>query len=146
MLANFQLNEESDIWHYRWNSDTYSSMKAYKILISGPPAHSLFQNIWKSAAILRYKIFLWLLLHDRLNTRNLLSRKSFHLPSYSCILCSENVEETSLHLFFDCSFSRECWDSILIGKRRGISVLDECCLTKEVLPKNIATDILIMGS
>ena len=88
-IANLQLNSDPDKWHYRWNSDSFSSMKAYKHMTSGPLAHAIFQKIWKSVAILIYKIFFWLLLHDRLNTRNLLSRKYFHLPSYSCVLCSE---------------------------------------------------------
>jgi hypothetical protein len=29
--------------------------------------------------------------------------------NYNCVLCSGNREETTFHLFFSCSFSRECW-------------------------------------
>lgn len=45
--------------------------------------------------------FAWLLLNDRLNTRNLLSRrKKFLEEGYCCVLCQNDLEETSEHLFF----------------------------------------------
>lgn len=43
---------------------------------------TVFKWIWKSARRLRHKILFWLLLHDRVNTRNLLKRKKFHLDCY----------------------------------------------------------------
>jgi hypothetical protein len=49
------------------------------------------------------------LLQDRLNTRNLLARKYFHIDSKSCILCDDQVEETMMHLFFECDFSQTFW-------------------------------------
>jgi hypothetical protein len=56
----------------------------------------------------QHKFFVWLLV-DRLNTRNLLKRNHFALPSYNCVLCQGNVEETVEHLFFECPFSEWCW-------------------------------------
>jgi hypothetical protein len=45
--------------------------------------------------------FAWLLLVDRLNTRDMLRRRHKHLEEgYSCVLCSDQVDETSIHLFF----------------------------------------------
>jgi hypothetical protein len=81
----------------------------YKILIEGELAPPLFPKIWKNATMLRYKIFFWLLMHDRANTWNLLHRKSFHLPSYNCALCTSNTEETALHMFWDYNFALTCW-------------------------------------
>jgi hypothetical protein len=48
---------------------------------------------------------------DRLNTRNILKKKKHKLEgnSYTCVLCSNNVEETAFHLFFSCPFSQACW-------------------------------------
>jgi hypothetical protein len=44
--------------------------------------------------------FGWLLLVDRPNTRNVLRRRKNRLEEgYNCVLCQENTEETSLHLF-----------------------------------------------
>jgi hypothetical protein len=37
--------------------------------------------------------FVWLLLNDKLNTRNVLKRKKKHLDEgYSCVLCRDSVE------------------------------------------------------
>ena len=94
---------------------------------------------------LRHKIFIWLLLHDRINTRNLLNRKSMHLTSYNCALCSDNTEETLLHLFWNCPFALQCWDTIIPSKPRGISAFDDFQLALEQLPPDIALDIIVMG-
>jgi len=49
------------------------------------------------------------------SARNLLRRKNMHLDDYSCVLCSTGHEETSFHLFFECSLSQACWNSISIN-------------------------------
>jgi hypothetical protein len=51
---------------------------------------------------------------DKLNTRNLMRRRNFQIENgnYNCVLCRENLEETALHLFYTCTFSRACWEKI----------------------------------
>jgi hypothetical protein len=65
--------------------------------------------MWVSKAQHKHKFFFWLFLRDRINTRNLLHRKHMFLPSYSCVLCVQHVEEDVKHLFFGCPFSQACW-------------------------------------
>ena len=61
----------------------------------------------------KIKFFAWLLLNDRLNTRNLLRRCNKYLDEgYNCVVCHENVEEIGSHLFFDCSAAISRWFSI----------------------------------
>lgn len=48
--------------------------------------------------------FSWLLLHDQINTRNMLHRRSMHLDNYNCVLCADSTEETLIHLFWNCPF------------------------------------------
>jgi hypothetical protein len=48
----------------------------------------------------RHKVFFWLLLKDRLSTRNILRRRNQALPSYECVLYNLHVEETLEHLFY----------------------------------------------
>lgn len=110
----------------------------YKTILGPSNAHVIFKWIWKCAAQLRHKIFIWLLVQDRINTINLLHRKSMHLPDYTCALCNEKIEETVLHLFWDCNFAAECWYQIIPSKRRGISQYDEISLTVSELPQQIA--------
>jgi hypothetical protein len=53
------------------------------------------------------------LLVDRLNTRDILRRRHKHLEEgYHCVLCHEQIDETSLHLFLECSSSVARWFAI----------------------------------
>jgi hypothetical protein len=58
---------------------------------------------------------------DRLNVRNILRRKKHKIQgnNYNCILCSENTEETTFHLFFSCPFNQDYWSHLNINWRFG---------------------------
>lgn len=90
--------EIQERWCLSSEKSKYSSMKMYLALIGGRKDHILFQWLWKCAGTIKHMIFFWLL-HDRVNTRNLLKRKSMHLKCYECVFYNERFEETSLHLF-----------------------------------------------
>ena len=108
-------------------------------------ARSIFKDIWATSCRFRHKIFFWLLLHDKNNTRNMLQRMTMHLDSYSCVLCSDKTDETSIHLFWNCPFSLYCWDHIIPNRKKGISAFDEIQLATSLLPKDFALDIMLMG-
>ena len=76
-------------------------------------ASPLFKWLWTSSNLGKHKIFFWLLLRDRLNTRNILRRENKILDDYNCVLCNSRCEETLFHLFFSCPFSQDCWNSVL---------------------------------
>ena len=61
------------------------------------------------------------------------------------ILCQEHVEETSIHLHWDCQFTLSCWDNIALNRHRGTSAFDDIIFLKQVFPPHIAIDIVIMG-
>jgi hypothetical protein len=47
---------------------------------------------------------------DRLNTKDLMIRKSWHIDdTHFCVLCDQHELETRDHLFFCCPFAQECW-------------------------------------
>ncbi|TVU06152.1 hypothetical protein EJB05_49350, partial [Eragrostis curvula] len=105
--------ERPDKWIYIWGSDTYKSCKYYKHNFIGLTCPQPFKWIWKSKCMPKIKFFIWLVLKDRVNTRNMLRRRNHHLESgYNCVLCHQDTEETLYHLFFDCTFSTSCWFSI----------------------------------
>jgi len=61
----------------------------------------------------KIKNFGWLLLVDRLNTRDMLRRRHMHLEEgYLCVLCPGHYDETAMHLFFDCKSSISRWTAI----------------------------------
>jgi hypothetical protein len=65
------------------------------------------------------KVLFWLLLKDRLSTRNILKRKNRALPSYDCVLCQLQLEETLEHLFLHCPFAISCWNLLHLHIAHG---------------------------
>ena len=94
--------EGKDEWIFMWGNHNYSVKRFYQHHFAAirPPVTILW--IWKAKCIPRIKFFSWLLLNDKLNTRNMLRRRNKFLEDYSCVMCSSNTEETLEHLFFDC--------------------------------------------
>jgi hypothetical protein len=100
LLDELPDSDQSDAWTYSWGSPLFAPTKAYKHLIGTRQVHISFTWLWKCSTQKKHKAFFWLLLNDRLSTRNLLKRKNRVLPSYDCVLCHFLVEETLDHLFW----------------------------------------------
>lgn len=114
-----------------------------------------FKWIWKSCCKSRHRFFfwlfflgyfLWLVLRDRINTRNLLKRKNRQLPSYDCKLCQAHTEETLMHLLFECSFSMACW--AYLGLQWDTSLMPDAMLnlSRRIFNSWIFREVLIVGS
>ena len=98
-----------------WGSNIYSSQKFYAFSYRNMTTSPSFTWLWKSKCIPRIKFFGWLLFVDRLNTRNMLRRRHYHLDNgYNCVMCSLGIEEDINHLFFDYPFAQTCWQTLHI--------------------------------
>jgi len=106
-LEDFNLHEGNDIWSYIWGSPNFDSNKAYLQLIGSRQVLQAYRWLWNSSCQPKRKFFFWLLLKDRLNTRELLRRKTMELENYNCALCFLNTDESLMHLFFHCPFCNE---------------------------------------
>lgn len=54
-------------------------------------------------------------MRDRLNTNSMLRRHHFYSgPDIQCVLCQSGADETILHLFFACPFSKSRWQQLVI--------------------------------
>lgn len=111
-MHSLPLSEDNDRWFYSWGSDKFASSKVYRILVGHEEVHLLYKWLWKSQCQPKHSVFFWLMIKDRLSTRNLLRRRNMHLDSYNCVLCNLTVEESAHHLFVDCPFARMCWDML----------------------------------
>ena len=63
---------------------------------------------------MRHKVFAWLMLLDRINTRDLLQRRHFNVgEDHNCPLCEHAILETNNHLLYECPFAIRCW--VILG-------------------------------
>jgi hypothetical protein len=76
------------------------------------PTHPVFKWLWKSKCQPKHMVFFWLVLQDKLNTRDRLRRRHMELESYTCKNCILQRSETVYHLFLRCSFATRCWATI----------------------------------
>jgi hypothetical protein len=115
-------------------------------MIGSIPTPKIFTSIWESSCQAKHKFFFWLLLHDRLNTINLLRRKNFLLQSYQCVVRNCNEEETLVHLFWACPFAEQCWNFVCPQRNKRLSVLEafENMRTRMKLP--FAMEIIILAA
>jgi hypothetical protein len=58
------------------------------------------KGMWGSKVQPKHKFFFWLFLRDMINTRNFLNGNNTFMPSYTCVLCVESIEEDIRHLSF----------------------------------------------
>ena len=84
---------------------SYKSIRAFKWTQSHTP-------VWKCSCQNKHKVFSWLILIDRLSTRELLRRKNMKLEDYTCVLCTSQTEESLFHLPIDCPFASTCWNQL----------------------------------
>ena len=106
-------SEEPDFFLWR-NSphdppDIFSASKVWNFLKPIETLVPLFSLVWFKQKIPKHAFIAWLTFRDHLATRDRLSTWGIQV-SPDCMLCGDE-NETKNHLFFDCCFSREVWNS-----------------------------------
>lgn len=104
-----------------WDSHLFKTRKAYLFLTDSMTSSPIHGWVWKNRCMLKHRVFLWVL-NGKINTRGMMSRKNFRVEAVHCVLCNANVVEEWKHLFFQCHFSQECWNSIQIFWDTSIQV------------------------
>jgi hypothetical protein len=136
----------NDVWTFQWG-DLYTSRKYYKFVYRSISPPAPFSWIWKSKLWPKLKVFSWLLLVDRLNTRNMLKRRHLNIGNdYSCPLCSSGEEETLEHLFFSCPFSVSCWDMLNINWNGGLQRIDKIIEAKSNFQGSLFFEIFVIAA
>lgn len=91
----------------------------------------------------KLKVFAWLFLMDRLNSRGLMLRKHQHLePGPNCVRCSEGIIETRNHIFFECSFVARCWNFAEVTWLPGLSLFHSFHATKASFQSSCFIEII----
>jgi hypothetical protein len=103
--------------------------------------------IWKSKCIPTVKFFTWLLLNDRLNTRNVLKRRKRHMEEgYNCVMCQDGIEETTEHLSFDCQTAACKWFALGISWDEFHNPHQKIYLAKQAFPHPFFMEIFMIGA
>lgn len=66
------FSQDIDVWTYIWGNGTFSSQIIYDINLLAIQPLVYINCIWCSKCVMKIKVFGWLLLIDRLNTRDML--------------------------------------------------------------------------
>jgi hypothetical protein len=143
ILQGLPLPEQSDKWSYIWGNGSYLVNKVYDHLMGHEYAHSSFKWIWRSKCKMKQKVFFWLLLQNRINTRGMLRRRNMTLDSYSCELCLLHREETLRHLFLSYPFAKNCWASINVLIPSWLRATRATTYMKRHIGLPFATEIII---
>jgi len=137
-----------DSWDTIWQGGRFTSSKYYMHCFREEESDAAFKWVWRSSCTNKWKVFCWLLLSDRLNTRNMLRRRGMVLQhnDYGCLFCTNPPEETIEHLFFTCPFSRQCWDLLgvswpLLGSR--IEIIHE---GQRLWDKPMFMEVFVVGA
>jgi hypothetical protein len=109
ILQQINLTDTNDRPSWKWTKNGQFSVKSvYKKLCSNGMDRS-FKHLWKSKIPLKIKIWLWLIWHNAIATKdNLLKRNWTGSPS--CLFCF--THETILHLFFTCTAAKFLWSMV----------------------------------
>jgi hypothetical protein len=143
-LEDLQISYLEDVWSYSWGT-SLSPKRAYLHLIGSRQFHPSFKWLWKASAQKQHKVFFWLLLKDRLSTRNILRRKNQLLPYYDCVLYVLCVEETLYHLFLNCTFAHNSWSPLNLNIPPG-DPFDVLLSFQNQLNVSFFMDIIILMS
>lgn len=87
------------------HNDQFSSLRAYNFWRSKGEIKHWHKVIWDSAIIPKHAVISNLAVQNALPTLDNFIKRGFHGPNFYQ-LCGKD-EETSAHLFFNCSFSKE---------------------------------------
>jgi len=102
-----------DSWNFSWGNSQDTSGRFYQLAFKRLVLPNNFKWVWKSKCTPKLKFFAWLILLDKLNTKDMLQRRNFHVqPNNHCVMCNSGVVEDLSHLFFEGPFEAVCWQKL----------------------------------
>lgn len=96
---------------------------------------------------MRHKVFAWLMLLDRVNTRDMLLRRHFNIGNdHDCPLCNLGVLETNEHLFYECPFATRCWEIIGINWNNQLAMQQKYDQARANWQRPLFKEVTILAS
>jgi hypothetical protein len=136
-----------DSWHLIWGQRRFLSSHFYRYQFRELRPSRAILDIWKTKCIPRIKFFAWVLLNDRLNTRNILRRRRKVLDEgYNCVMCHNSEEETAAHLFFCCPTAVNRWFALGVVWGENLSVHQRILQARTVFGLPFFMEIFLIGA
>jgi hypothetical protein len=83
LLESLTGSHLPDRWSAFGSTSHFKVSNAYKSLMGNHISCPSLKWVWKSCCQSKHKVFCWLLIHNRLNSRQLMQRKGFFLTDLS---------------------------------------------------------------
>ena len=113
--ANLIDEEDVSLWKngkgvYR---NSFSAKETWQVIRMKYKSCYWHKMAWFKHATPKFSFVLWTAMHERLPTGERMSRWSGSVNT-ACMLC-QNPHETLTHLFFDCPYSSQLWETLMKG-------------------------------
>lgn len=119
ILIETQQYPQDSKWKWEPNG-LFSTRSTYKVRHHSGVLCQHYRRLWKIKCPPKVKVFLWVLLQNKLLTREMLARRGCNIVQ-GCLLCRSDTVESALHLFWTCPYAKEFWSSILREISMGIT-------------------------
>jgi hypothetical protein len=119
IVQQLRLMDEPDQMVWKLNSTgVYFSQSLYAVINFRGVKQVYIPAIWKLNVPPRVQVFLWLVSHNKILTRDNLAKRQT-INDGRCLFCCE--PESMCHLFFECDVARDVWSyvSSLVGRGMG---------------------------
>ena len=88
ILMTVQLSDTADIWIWPHSKGVFRTKAIYDRAHSHIQVDPTLKWIWKCSCTLKLKVFGWILLMGRLNTRDMMKRRHWNVEDDTCALCN----------------------------------------------------------
>lgn len=115
--------EDVSLWRRRSGfKDKFSTQETWFLTRTSYDHIDWVHAVWFSQIIPKYAFITWLAMLDRLTTMDRVTRWNSGVD-VTCALC-KNAAEFRSHLYFECSYSSQIWEYLMLGILRGSYTTD----------------------
>jgi hypothetical protein len=108
-VESISLVPEDDIPVWDWTKNGQFAVKSVYKDISNSGIERSFKHLWKSKIPLKIKVWLWLIWHNAIATKNIMSERGW-VWNTQCQFCDQT--ENIHHLFFTCPTAKYVWSCV----------------------------------
>lgn len=148
LMETIQLDSERpDTWVWRHGKRSeYSAKKFYDFMHQPVLANPILSWVWKSCCTMSIKMFAWLVIMDRVNTKDMIQRRHWKInDGPECVLCPTGALEDRNHLFIQCNFSVRVWNYLQIVWMDSNAMVEIALNARKDFNKPFFTEVVFLA-